>query len=61
VGPAVVAAIGVAGAFLCAWTDPAPAAFGPAMAAWARAMRSPAVLQILAPELAALLPTAVER
>jgi len=61
IGPAVTAAIGAAGALLCGWYDPAPPAFGPAMAAWARAMRSPAVLQILAPELSALLPPVVER
>jgi Fe-S-cluster containining protein len=61
VGSVVVAALGAAGAIACGWADPSPPAFGAALAGWARAMRSPAVIEVLGPELAALLPAVVER
>ncbi|MFH1462908.1 MAG: YkgJ family cysteine cluster protein [Pseudomonadota bacterium] len=61
VGPVVVATLGAVGAIACGWSDPAPEVFGPAVAGWARAMRSPAVLEVLGPELSALLPPVVER
>jgi Fe-S-cluster containining protein len=61
VGPVVVAALGAAGALACGWADPAPAVFGAALAGWTRAMRSPVVLEVLGPEVSALLPAVVER
>jgi Fe-S-cluster containining protein len=61
VGPVVVAALGVVGANACGWASPTPETFGAALAAWTRAMRSPVVLEVLGPELSALLPAVVER
>jgi Fe-S-cluster containining protein len=56
-----VAVLGVIGAVLCAWHDPGPSGFGRAMAGWFRVMRSPAFLEALAPEPAALITLATGR
>jgi hypothetical protein len=53
--PSAVAVLGLMGAVVCAWHDPAPQAFGRALAGWTRAMRSPALLEAIAPEPAALI------
>lgn len=45
-----VALLGLLGAVACAWTDPRPAAFGPAMSAWSRALRAPPFWSALAPD-----------
>lgn len=36
----------LAGALVCGWTDPDPERFGPALAAWSRVMRTPAMLDL---------------
>jgi hypothetical protein len=59
--PAAVAVLGVVGAVICAWHDPSPAGFGRALAGWTRVMRSPAFLEAVAPEPAALLTLATGR
>jgi len=50
-----VALLTAAGAVACAWADPRPAAFGPALAGWTRALRAPMFLRALAPDPGALL------
>ncbi|MFN7147662.1 MAG: hypothetical protein ACK4YP_28090, partial [Myxococcota bacterium] len=44
-----VALLALGGALLCGWADPRPAAFGPALAGWARAMRAPVWWSALVP------------
>jgi Fe-S-cluster containining protein len=46
--------LALGGAVLLAWTDPRPAAFGRALAGWARALRAPMWWQALVPDPAAL-------
>ena len=59
--PTGVVVLGLVGVMLCAWHDPAPAVFGPALAGWTRIVRSPAFLQALAPDPADLLQLATGR
>lgn len=59
--PPAVAVLGVIGAVLCAWHDPSPRGFGQGLAAWCRIMRSPAFLEAMAPEPAALINLATGR
>ncbi len=59
--PTGVVVLGVVGVMLCAWHDPAPASFGPALAGWTRIMRSPVFLEALAPQPADLLRLATGR
>ena len=40
----------LAGAVACAWADPRPEAFGPALAAWTRGLRAPAFWRALVPQ-----------
>ncbi len=46
----VVALLGLGGAALCARVDPAPDRFGPALAAWLRALRAPLFWTALLPD-----------
>jgi Fe-S-cluster containining protein len=56
-----VAVLGVIGAVICAWHDASSAGFGRAMAGWSRIMRSPAFLEAVAPDPAALINLATGR
>ena len=50
-----VAVLGLCGAVLCGLHDPRPDAFGPALAAWLRALRAPPFWRALTPEPATLI------
>lgn len=50
-----VALLVATGAVVCGWADARPEAFGPALAAWSRALRMPAFWRALTPDPAALL------
>jgi Fe-S-cluster containining protein len=52
--PGAVAVLWLAGAVISAWHDPSPRGYGRALAAWARAVRSPVLLEAIAPDPGAL-------
>jgi Fe-S-cluster containining protein len=45
-----VAMLSLGGALACAWSDPRPESFGPALAGWSRAIRAPAFWRGLIPD-----------
>ncbi|TNE89437.1 MAG: YkgJ family cysteine cluster protein [Deltaproteobacteria bacterium] len=52
--PQATAVLVAGGAVLCAWADPSPERFGPALSAWCRALRVEAVARDLLPDGATL-------
>lgn len=53
-GAPVAALLGLSGVAACAWADPTPDVFGPALAGWSRALRAPGFRAALVPDAAAL-------
>lgn len=58
-GAPPAALLTLAGVVACGWADPRPEAFGPALAAWTRALRAPPFRRALVPDAAAMRALAV--